>query len=420
MDAFEISGGRPLQGEARVYGAKNSALPILAATVMAEDVCVVKGVPQLEDIRVMVDILQTLGAKVDRDGDIVTVDPRAISSTNVPSGLMRKMRSSIFLMGPLLARFGEVRVSKPGGCVIGQRPIDFHLRGMRTLGANVEEHHGYVRCTSNRLFGCHVTLDFPSVGATENLIMAAVLADGETVIENAAREPEIVDLAVFLNACGAAVQGAGEDTIRVRGVHHLHGAVHQIIPDRIVAGTLMIAAAASHGRLTLEAVEPLHLGAVTAKLRESGMRVETGRDIIAVESIGRNQAVDLRTAPFPGFPTDLQAPFMAMLATAEGTSVVRETVFEARFKHVNELNRMGANISVDLQTAVIRGVRQLSGATVEATDLRGGAALVIAGLAADGTTRVDGLQHIDRGYQELDLYLRDLGASIVRMEHSDD
>lgn len=323
--------------------------------------------------------------------------------------------SSIFLMGPLLARLGEVQVSKPGGCVIGQRPIDYHLRGMKALGAQVEERHGYIRCSARRLYGNSITLDFPSVGATENLIMAAAFADGLTVIENAAREPEIVDLANYLNACGAGIEGAGEGTIRIDGVHRLHGATHRIIPDRIVAGTLLIAAVATEGQVTLTGTEPAHLGAVLNKLREAGVRVEVNRDIIHVESSEHYRSVDVRTAPYPGFPTDLQAPFMAMLATADGTSVIRENVFEARFKHVNELFRMGADISVDLRTAVIRGVPRLSGTAVEASDLRGGAALVIAGLMAEGVTRVEGLRHIDRGYQQIDVYLRDLGADIVRL-----
>ena len=325
------------------------------------------------------------------------------------------MGSSIFLMGPLLARFGMVRISKPGGCVIGQRPIDYHLRGMRALGGKVEDIHGDIVCKSGRLYGSSITLDFPSVGATENLIMAAVLADGVTVIENAAREPEIVDLANFLRTAGADIEGAGKDTIRIRGVHHLHSTEYRIIPDRIVAGTLLIAAAATKGRVTLHGVDASHLGAILGKLRQAGVRVDTGHDIITVEYDGPYQGVDVRTAPHPGFPTDLQAPFTAMLATARGTSVIQENVFEARYKHVNELIRMGADISVDLRSAIIRGVESLSGATVESTDLRGGAALVIAGLMADGITRVEGLSHVDRGYQQLEMTLRDLGADIRRI-----
>lgn len=415
MDALAITGGSPLVGETRIYGAKNAALPILAATVMVEGTCVIDDVPHLEDVRVMAEILRTLGARVERSGMQITVDSTNIQVTNVPADLMQRMRSSIFLMGPLLARFGEVRVSKPGGCVIGQRPVDYHLKGMRALGAAIEEKHGYIRCTARRLHGTAVTLDFPSVGATENLIMAAALADGVTVIENAAREPEIVDLAVFLKSCGAVIEGAGETSIRVTGVHHLTGTEHRIIGDRIVAGTMLIAGAATGGRVTVEGVAPAHLGSLLAKMRESGMRVSTDRDIITVESSRAWQSVDLRTEPFPGFPTDLQAPFMAFLTTAAGTSLVRENVFEARFKHVNELTRMGANISVDLRTAVVRGVDRLSGARVECSDLRGGAALVIAGLMGDGVTHVEGLHHIDRGYQSIDMHLRDLGADIERI-----
>jgi UDP-N-acetylglucosamine 1-carboxyvinyltransferase len=415
VEAFEIHGGRPLSGQTRIYGAKNAALPILAATVMVEGTCVIEGVPELQDVRVMTEILRHLGARVERQRDRLVVDSRAIHCTDVPLHLMRKMRSSIFLMGPLLARFGEVTVSKPGGCVIGQRPIDYHLRGMRTLGVAIEEKHGYIRCTCNRLTGTTITLDFPSVGATENLIMAAALSDGQTVLENVAREPEVVDLANFLNRCGASIEGAGGATIVIEGVHHLNGTTYRVIPDRVVAGTMLIAAAATGGEVELLDVNTRHLGALTSKLREAGveLRVETNR--IVVPRNRGHRAVNVRTAPYPGFPTDLQAPLMAFLTTAEGISVVKEDIFEARFKHADELTRMGADITVDLRSAVVRGVRQLSGATVEATDLRGGAALVIAGLMAEGCTRVEGVQHIDRGYQQLEVYLRDLGAQVERI-----
>jgi UDP-N-acetylglucosamine 1-carboxyvinyltransferase len=415
VDVFEIRGGRSLNGEVSIYGAKNAALPVLAATVMVDGTTVIHGVPQLEDVRVMLEILRGLGAKAAFTSEhTVQVDASQITHTNVPANLMKRMRSSIFLMGPLLARFGEVCVSKPGGCVIGQRPIDYHLRGMRMLGAAVEENHGFIRCNSNRLYGSSITLDFPSVGATENLIMAAAMADGVTTIENAAREPEIVDLANFLGSCGAKIEGAGEDTVVIHGVHRLHPVEYKIIPDRIVAGTLLIAATATHGNLTLSGINGNYLGAVASKLRDAGVQIEVEPDIISVSVPNSYHSVDVLTAPFPGFPTDLQAPFMAMLTMAEGTSVIRENVFEARFKHVNDLLRMGADIAVDLRTAVVRGVKQLSGALVEATDLRGGAALLIAGLMADGLTRVEGLHHIDRGYQDIDIYLREMGADIVR------
>ncbi|WP_243835053.1 UDP-N-acetylglucosamine 1-carboxyvinyltransferase [Alicyclobacillus sacchari] len=329
------------------------------------------------------------------------------------------MGSSIFLMGPLLARFGEVTVSKPGGCVIGQRPIDFHLRGMRALGARIEEEHGYIRCTAKRLHGTHIALDFPSVGATENLLMAAALADGTTVIENAAREPEVVDLANFLREAGVRIEGSGQDRIVVHGCSELGEIGYRIIPDRIVTGTLMLAAAATMGKITLTGVEPGHLGAVIQKLRDAGVRVDTDHDIITVICDGAPSAVDFRTAPFPGFPTDLQAPFMAFLTAAQGTSVIHESVFEARFKHVDELLRMGADISVDLRTAIVRGVPNLSGAKVCASDLRGGAALLVAGLAARGTTEVDGVYHIDRGYQAIETHLSAVGARVERIEVRD-
>lgn len=416
MDVFEIRGGHPLHGECRVYGAKNAALPILAATVMVDGTSIVEGVPELEDVRVMMEILRSLGAHVERRGDAVVVDGSQIVETRVPAELMKRMRSSVFLMGPLLARLGEVQVSKPGGCVIGQRPIDYHLRGMKQLGATIDERHGTIRCTAHRLIGTAISLDFPSVGATENLMMAAVLADGPTVIENAAREPEIVDLADFLNACGARILGAGEDCLQITGVHRLAGAEHRVIPDRIVTGTLLIAAAASKGSVTIHGTRPDHLGALLGKLRECGVRVVTDHDIITVETMGSLAAVNVRTAPHPGFPTDLQAPMMSLLTCVDGVSIVREDVFEARFKHVNELGRMGADITVDLRSALVRGVSRLSAAPVEATDLRGGAAMVVAGLMADGTTRVEGLPHIDRGYQQLDVFLRDLGAHVDRLQ----
>ncbi|QQE80706.1 UDP-N-acetylglucosamine 1-carboxyvinyltransferase [Alicyclobacillus sp. SO9] len=416
MDVLEIRGGRPLEGTTRVYGAKNAALPILAATVMTEGTCELFEVPNLEDIHVMLDILRHLGAGVKRLGQTLYIDASHITKTDVPLHLMRKMRSSIFLMGPLLARFGEVTVSKPGGCVIGQRPIDYHLRGMRLLGAVIQEQHGTVNCVSNRLKGTSITLDFPSVGATENLIMAAVLADGETVLENVAREPEVVDLANFLKTCGAQIEGAGEDTIRIRGVHHLKGSTYRVIPDRIVTGTWMIAAAATQGSIHIEGCEPLHLGALISKLRDAGTKIDIDGDQMWVRGPKQLKAAEIRTAPYPGFPTDLQAPMMALMAAAHGSTFIREDVFEARFKHVGELIRMGADIRVDGRTSLIRGVEQLSGAEVEATDLRGGAALVVAGLLAEGTTKIHGLHHLDRGYQQLDTYLRDLQADIRRVE----
>lgn len=419
LDRIAVEGGTPLEGAVRVHGAKNAALPILAATLLAEGVCVVEDVPDLQDIRVMVDILRALGASVDYSPPVVRVDARRISRTEVPEELMRQMRSSIFLMGPLLARYSHVRVSRPGGCTIGSRPIDLHLKGLAALGASIDEMHGYIDCRTRRLHGAAIYLDTPSVGATENLMMAAVLAEGTTVIGNAAREPEIVDLANFLNRLGARVEGAGEDTLVISGVQGLIGGQHAIIPDRIVAGTLAIAVSMTGGDVTLENVRPNHLGAVLTKLREAGVEIETGRDIMRVRSHGKLRAVEqVRTAPYPGFPTDLQAPFMALLSVAPGMSIVAETVFEERFKHVSELCRMGANIRVDLRTAFVQGVPRLTGAVVQASDLRAGAALVLAGLVAEGTTVVEQAHHIDRGYQQFDEMLRGLGARVRRLSQS--
>ncbi|MFD1677317.1 UDP-N-acetylglucosamine 1-carboxyvinyltransferase [Alicyclobacillus fodiniaquatilis] len=418
MDILRIHGGTPLNGETHVYGAKNAALPILAATVMVSGTSVIEDVPDLEDVRVMMQILERLGARVRWSAPgTIEVDASTINKTDVPAELMQRMRSSIFLMGPMLARFGEVTLSKPGGCVIGQRPIDYHLHGMRQLGAKIDEQHGYIRCTTRRLVGTSITLDFPSVGATENLMMAAALADGVTVIENAAREPEVADLAQFLLATGATIDGAGEDTVVVRGCSNLHGSAYRIVPDRIVTGTLLLAAAATHGEITLHGAQSGHLGAILQKLRDTGVRVDVDRDIITVKCEQHPRAVDFRTAPFPGFPTDLQAPFMALLTTANGTGVIHESVFEARFKHVDELKRMGADIAVDLRTAVVRGVQSLSGARVVASDLRAGAALLVAGLMADGVTEVEGVHHIDRGYQSIERHLQTLGARIERVSN---
>jgi UDP-N-acetylglucosamine 1-carboxyvinyltransferase len=327
------------------------------------------------------------------------------------------MRSSIFLMGPLLARFGSVRVSKPGGCTIGSRPIDLHIKGLKALGAEIEESHGYMYCRSNRLKGASIFLDIPSVGATENILMAASLAEGTTIIGNSAREPEIVDLANYLNRMGAKITGAGEATIFVEGVPELHPVQHTIIPDRIVAGTLLLAAAITHGHVRVENVVPHHLDAVITKLRETGVEIESGHDIMTIKSARPLQAVDrIQTSYYPGFPTDLQAPFMSLLTVASGTSIISETVFEERFKHVSELRRMGARIKVDLRTAFIEGIRELTAANVEATDLRAGAALVIAGLAANGTTFVENIHHIDRGYERLEGVLGSLGARMTRTQ----
>ncbi|GAB7387659.1 UDP-N-acetylglucosamine 1-carboxyvinyltransferase [Bacillaceae bacterium] len=415
MGTFTIEGGVPLSGTLRIQGAKNAALPILAATVLAKGEHVLFDVPRLSDIRVMREILTSLGARVSHEDTTVCVDTTRLDSCRVPEDLMGQMRSSIFLMGPLLARFGEVTVSKPGGCAIGERRINLHLKGLEALGAKIVERNGYIHCTAPRLHGGRVLLDYPSVGATENIMMAAVKAKGTTVIINAAREPEIVDLQNFLNRMGARVRGAGTDTIEIEGVETLDAGSYRVIPDRIVAGTLLLAAAITGGEVTLTNVMPEHLQALIEVVRESGVEIATSRDIMRIKGVLRPKAVDkIVTAPFPGFPTDMQAQIMAYLSVADGTSIIKETVFDSRFKHVNELLRLGASIQVDLNSAFVRGVSKLFGARVEATDLRAGAALVLAGLAAEGTTVVEKIHHIDRGYDRLETQLAQLGANIKR------
>lgn len=419
MERLVIEGGNRLTGSVRVHGSKNAALPILAAVVMAKEETIIHDVPNLDDIAVMLDILRSLGARVTRNKSDVIVDSSTIHTTNVPDYLMRLMRSSIFLMGPLLARFGSVRISKPGGCSIGTRPIDLHLKGLELLGAKIVERHGFIECQASQLQGASIFLDFPSVGATENLMMAAVLAKGETIIGNAAREPEIRDLAALLTQLGARIRGAGEDTIVIEGVNELHGGEYQVSPDRIVAGTLMIAASITGGHVQLRNVRPMDLTAVTTKLREAGVQVTGLHDILDIKRTGPLHAVErIQTSPYPGFPTDLQAPFMSLLTMAQGVSVISETIFEDRFQHVSELQRMGASIKVDIRTAFIRGVTELTGAVVEATDLRAGAALAIAGLAAEGSTILERVHHIDRGYEGFELQLRELGAHIRRVRET--
>jgi UDP-N-acetylglucosamine 1-carboxyvinyltransferase len=415
LERLAIEGGHRLNGTVRIHGAKNAALPILAASVMAHGESIIKDVPDLQDIRVMLTILRKLGADVQVDGSDIRINATQINNTEVPEDLMRQMRSSIFLMGPILARYGKVRVSTPGGCTIGSRPIDLHLKGLLALGAKIEEKHGYIDCTASRLKGANIYLDLPSVGATENLIMAAVFAEGTTVIENAAREPEIEDLANYLNSMGAKIRGAGETTIVVEGVERLTGSEYRVIPDRIVTGTMMLAAAITQGEVTLTNTKAEHLGAVINKLRESGVEVRIEGSTMKIKADERPRAIDhIQTAYYPGFPTDLQSPFMAMLTLARGTSMITESIFEGRFKHVSELRRMGAKVKVDLRAALVEGVSELTGATVAASDLRAGAALILAGLAAGGITYVEQVHHIDRGYENVEDLFGQLGAKIWR------
>ncbi|MBV6712711.1 UDP-N-acetylglucosamine 1-carboxyvinyltransferase [Paenibacillus chitinolyticus] len=415
MEKLVIEGGIPLSGAVRIQGAKNAALPILAASIMASGTHTLRNVPKLLDIEVMLGILRSLGCGAEHKEDAVVLDTTGLNSTHVPEELMKQMRSSIFLMGPLLSRFGTVQVYQPGGCAIGERKIDLHLRGLQALGVTIEETGSTIICTAEDLKGADITLDFPSVGATENIMMAAVLADGITTISNAAREPEIQDLQNFLNAMGADIIGAGTDTITIRGVRSLHACTYRIIPDRIVAGTFMVAAAATKGSVTLEGVCPQHLNAAIHVLRRAGVQITVHDDIINVHAPTRPRAVErIVTAPHPSFPTDLQSQVMVLLSLADGISIMKETIFESRFKHVDELTRMGADIRVDFNSAFIRGVPRLYGATVEATDLRAGAALVIAGLAAHGTTVVEQIHHVDRGYDRIEEMLTRLGARIRR------
>jgi UDP-N-acetylglucosamine 1-carboxyvinyltransferase len=415
---LEIAGGRQLSGELRVSGAKNSALVLMAASLLTEDPLRLRNVPPLTDIQGMAEILSSLGVQVRRSPDSVEMDGSSVSHSSPPYELVNSLRASFFCIGPLLARLGIARVPLPGGCQIGTRPVVEHVKGLKALGAQVTIEHGVVSAVvpgrGHRLTGGRIHLDCPSVGATETLMMAAALADGETVIENAALEPEVVDLAGLLLAMGARVRGAGTPTITIVGVQRLHGADYAVIPDRIEAGTFLLAAAITRSRLTVGPVITDHLGAVLTKLEEAGCRLEIDGTSVTISADAIN-AVDLRTQPFPGFPTDLQAPFMSLLATARGTSVITENIFENRLQHVAELQRMGSAIRVQGNTAFVEGVSRLSGAPVQGSDLRASAAMVLAGLAADGITTVQGLEYLDRGYADFEGKLNGVGASIRRV-----
>lgn len=419
MGAFVIKGGKPLYGTVVVSSSKNAILPIISACLLTREECVIKDIPGLDDVSVMCELISGLGAKVEADirKREIYINTQELTAHTAPYELVSRMRASFLVLGPLLSRAGKARVALPGGCPIGMRPVDLHLKGFEAMGAVISNGHGYIEANTEngKLKGARIYLDFPSVGATENILMAAVMADGETVIENAASEPEIVDLADFLSKMGADVSGAGTDTIVVQGVEQLTGAEHKIMPDRIEAGTLMTAVATTGGDVTLKNVAPDHLKPVTAKLREAGVEIYEFADELRVIGNARLKPLDIKTHPFPGFPTDMQAQFAAMLAYAEGTSMIVETIFENRFMHVNELKRMGASIRLDNRSAIIEGSNHLQGAQVRATDLRAGAALVLAGLAAKGTTEVLEIHHIDRGYEFMENKLQRLGASIERL-----
>jgi UDP-N-acetylglucosamine 1-carboxyvinyltransferase len=418
MDKLVITGGARLSGEVAISGAKNAALPILCASLLSAEPLTLSNVPGLNDIGTMLKLLAQMGVKIEREGDRVTLDASGLNNPVAPYELVKTMRASILVLGPLLARCHEAKVSLPGGCAIGARPVDQHIKGLLAMGAEIGVEHGYISAKAARLKGARLFTDMVTVTGTENLMMAACLADGETVIENAAREPEVVDLAKCLVSMGAQISGAGTDVIRIRGVERMHGASHRIMPDRIETGTFLCAAAATAGEVRLTGTSTGYLDAVVDKLMDAGCEI-TGEKTPSHESIhiiapARLKAVSIRTAPYPGFPTDMQAQFMAINAVADGTAVIRETIFENRFMHAVELQRLGADIKIDGNTAVMKGVDKLQGATVMATDLRASASLVIAGLVADGDTHIERIYHLDRGYDRIEAKLTALGAAIRR------
>lgn len=415
MDKLLIEGGNRLSGEVAISGAKNAALPILCAALLTSEPVTFTNVPQLNDIGTLLRLLGQMGVKVARDGDVVTLQAAELDSPVAPYDMVKTMRASILVLGPLVARCGEAKVSLPGGCAIGARPVDQHIKGLQAMGAEVRVEHGYVHAQVPRLKGARLFTDMVTVTGTENLMMAACLADGETVIENAAREPEVVDLANCLVAMGAQISGAGSDVIRIRGVDRLHGATHRIMPDRIETGTYLCAAAVTGGDVRLTGTSTSYLDAVVDKLMDAGCEVVAERDAIRLKAPVRLNAVSLRTAPYPAFPTDMQAQFMAINCVANGVAMIRETIFENRFMHAVELQRLGADIRIDGNTAVVQGVARLEGATVMATDLRASASLVVAGLVAEGETVIERIYHLDRGYEKLEAKLAALGAKVRRL-----
>ena len=415
MQKLKVTGGARLCGEVRASGAKNAALPILAASLLTADDLILDNVPQLSDIRTMGSLLQGLGMRVERDGETMVLNAKHLTTTEAPYDLVKTMRASIVTLGPMLSRFGEARVSLPGGCAIGARPVDQHIKGLQAMGAEISIEHGYVVAKAKRLKGARIVTDMVTVTGTENLLMAATLAEGTTILENAAREPEVVDLANCLNAMGAKIRGAGTPIIEIEGVDALHGARHHVLPDRIETGSFLVAALMTQGDVTVTNAAPHTQDIVLDKLREAGGKIEVGEDWIRASIDHRPKAVSVRTVPHPGFPTDMQAQFMALDCIAEGTGRITETIFENRFMHVPELQRLGADIAIDGHTAVVTGVKELSGATVMATDLRASSSLVIAALVANGESIVDRIYHLDRGYDHMEKKLAALGAQIERI-----
>jgi len=419
MDKLLIRGGRRLQGEVTISGAKNAALPELCAALLTPEVVTLTNVPRLQDVSTTLKLLRSMGvaaARSETQPGTVRLDARDVTSPEAAYDLVKTMRASILVLGPLLARFGQARVSLPGGCAIGSRPVDQHIKGLQSMGAQITVEHGYIIAKATRLKGARITTDMVTVTGTENLLMAATLAEGETVLENAAQEPEVADLCEMLIRMGAKIEGHGTSRIRIEGVERLHGAGHAIVPDRIETGTFLCAVAAAGGDVVLRGANARHLDTVIEKLREAGAQIESGEDWIRICSDARPRAVSFRTSEYPAFPTDMQAQFMALNCIADGAAVVTETIFENRFMHVNELVRLGAKIDVDGHTAVVHGVERLSGATVMATDLRASASLVIAGLVAEGETVVERIYHLDRGYDHMETKLRGIGADIERIK----
>ena len=416
MDTILIKGGKKLKGEVEISGAKNSALPIIASSILSTEECVLTNVPLLKDIQTIKLVLESMGARVRRDGYTFAIDAKDLKSCEAPYELVKTMRASVLVLGPLVARFGEARVSLPGGCAIGTRPVNLHIAGLQKMGAEVEIKHGYVEVRAKRLKGANISFDISTVTGTENIMMAAVLAEGETVIGNAACEPEVVDLANFMIKRGAKIKGAGTDTIIIDGVSRLGGGTYEIMPDRIETGTYLISGAITGGDVTVRRCIPSHIEAVLSKLSAVGVKTEVFSDSIRVVADRGISAVDVRTMPYPGFPTDMQAQIMALMTISNGLSVITETVFENRFIHVPELRRMGAKIKLQENYAVVEGVKSLSGAPVMATDLRASASLVLAGLVAEGQTEVHRVYHLDRGYESMERKLSGLGADIVRVK----
>jgi UDP-N-acetylglucosamine 1-carboxyvinyltransferase len=416
VDKLIIKGGNKLTGDVTVSGSKNAALPIFIATILAPGVHEISNVPFLRDINTTIKLLESLGASVDGAGNVVRIDTSGVNTHEATYDLVKTMRASVLVLGPLLSRFGIARVSLPGGCAIGARPIDQHLKGLKALGADIHLAHGYVEAKARRLKGARINFDVATVGGTEHLMMAAATAKGETVLENAAREPEIVDLAAMLNLMGAKIEGAGTDAIRIKGVSELGPVNYRVMPDRIEAGTFMIASAITGGDIKIHGMHLEHLDALTFKLQDAGVDVVNKEGVVRVKGPRRPRSINIKTRPYPGFPTDIQAQFMALMCVAEGASVITENIFENRFMHVSELMRFGADITVDGKSATIKGIRKLSGAPVMATDLRASASLIIAGLAADNITEVSRIYHLDRGYETIERKLAGLGADIQRVK----